>query len=90
MNHEERECVVRDLRAAELLLRHPKILEWVAVPQCGMTPKQLSAAVQLAHSVGKIAALVCEDCDPVEKYLVVRVVDLPILVATVYEALARV
>lgn len=81
--------VIRDVQAAELLLRHPRIIEWVGVPQCGITPKQLDAAVKIAESSGKIAALVCEDCEPYQKYLVIRVIDLPLLVARVYEVLTK-
>lgn len=78
---------LRDVEAAQLILNHRRMFEVVPVPQCGITPAQLRAAVQFSESQGKIALLVCEDCHPEEKYLVVRLIDLPLLVSLVYEVL---
>lgn len=83
------DVVIRDVEAVERMLRDPRILECYEVPQCGLTPAQLRAAVQLAESSGRVAALVCEDCQPAEKYLVIRLVDLPLLLAIVYEVLTE-
>jgi hypothetical protein len=81
--------IVRDIEAAELILKHPRILELYNVPQCGATPAQLRAAVQLAESLGRIGVLVCEDCQPDDKYVVVRVVDVPLLVSLIYQKLSQ-
>jgi hypothetical protein len=83
------EKIVRDIEAAELILKHPRILELYDVPQCGATPAQLRAAVQLAEQSGRIGVLICEDCEPGDKYLVVRVVDMPLLVSLIYHKLCQ-
>lgn len=82
------EKIVRDVEAAERILNHPRILELYDVPQCGATPAQLRAAVQLAEASGRLGVLICEDCQADDKYLVVRIVDLPLLVSLIFESLA--
>lgn len=89
MAAEFEDVILRDVDAVEKILRHPRILQCYPVPQCGITPSQLRAAVQLAEPAGRLAALVCEDCPPGEKYLVIRLIDLPLLVAVIYEVLSE-
>ena len=80
--------VIRDVEAAELLLQG-NIIDLYTVPGCGITPAQLRAAVQFSEQSGKLAALVCEDCTPSEKYLVIRLLDLPLLLSLLYEHISR-
>ncbi len=81
--------LLRDVEAAEMILRHPRIFQVLGVPHCCITPAQLRAAVAMAEESGRIAALVCDDCAPGERYFVLRVVDLPVLAAAAYEVLVR-
>ncbi len=89
MRREGDRIVWRDTEAAELILRHPRIFQCIGVPPCGITPAQLQAAVSMADESGRVAALVCDGCSPSEKYVIVRVLDLPLLAAAVYEVLSR-
>ncbi|WP_347245171.1 hypothetical protein [Thermogutta sp.] len=88
MSMDESGLAVRDVQAAQLLLSR-KIIELYPVPACGITPAQLRAAVDFAKKSHRIAALVCEDCDPAEKYLIIRLIDVPLLLSLLYELIAN-
>ncbi|MGB9619089.1 MAG: hypothetical protein ACPL7K_01600 [Armatimonadota bacterium] len=84
---DEPSLVIRDVQAAELLLNR-QILELYPVPSCGITPAQLRAAVDFAEKSARIGVLVCEDCNPADKYLIIRLIDVPLLLSLLYELIA--
>jgi hypothetical protein len=56
------------------------------VPKCGITPQQVTAAMQLERR--KIPILICEDCSPDETYVVIPLRELPYFVVELYRVLA--
>lgn len=76
-----------DAQAAEILINDRRIVEVVPVPSCGIMPDQLRSAVQFAEHSGRIAMLVCENCGPKDRYLVIRTIDLPMLLLRFQELL---
>lgn len=92
MEYDESEkSMVRDIEAIECLLRRPP-KDWIFLP-CPGQPElevQLARGVQLTEPAGHFVALLCADCDPAQKYLVLRLFDLPHFVVAAYERISEI
>jgi hypothetical protein len=78
----------KDIEAVEKILTPPP-KPWVFFPVSGLPQltTHLAQSVQLAYQGGRLAVLIGEELLPEEKYVVVRLVDLPHLAVAIYDRL---
>ena len=78
----------KDIEAVETILTPPP-KPWAFFPVGGLPQLEnhLAQSVQWAYQGGRLAALIGEGFQPAEKYVVVRLVDLPHLAVAIYDRL---